>query len=146
MAAESLEISILAMFTRRSNRLSYVDLFLTVDCSYSKDYYQPNCSASNNKFKMASINIGHRETRTLDPRNVNTTLYRLRYGDLILTIDCSYSKDCLQPKCSAYNNKFKMASKIIGHRVPRTLDPRNTNTTLYRLRYDDLIITIDCSY
>ena len=103
-------------------RLRYVDLCLTIDCSYSKNFLQPNCSVYNNKFKMASINIGHREPRTLDPRKLNTTLFRLRYGDLILTIDCSYSKDYSQPNCSPYNNKFKMASKIFGHREPRILN------------------------
>ena len=95
---------------------------------------------------MASIIIGHREHRTLDTRNLNTTLYLLRYGDLCLRIDCSYWKYYLQPNCSAYRNKFKMVSKNIGHREPRTLDPRNVNTTLYRLRYGDLFLTIDCSY
>ena len=38
LAIENLELSILTMLTRRSNRLSYVDLFLTVEYSYSKDY------------------------------------------------------------------------------------------------------------
>ena len=93
LARKRLELSILAMLARRSNRLRYGDLFITIDCSHWKDYLQPNCSAYNNKFKMASKIIGHREPRTLDPCNVNTTLYRLRYGDLFLTIDCSYSKD-----------------------------------------------------
>ena len=41
---------------------------------------------------MASKNIVHREPPTLDPRNVNTTLYQLRYGALFLTIDCSNQK------------------------------------------------------
>ena len=126
-------------------RLRYVDLCLKVICSYIEDYLQPNCSAYNNIFKMAPENIVHREPRTLDPRKLNTTLFRLRYGDLCLTILCSYWKDYLQPNCSAYNNKFKMASKSIGHRVPRTLVPRNVHTTLYRLRYGDLFLTIDCS-
>ena len=63
---------------------------------------------------MASKNIGHREARNLDLSNVSLTLYRLRYVDLCLTIDCSYSKDFLQPNCSAYNNKFKMASKLLA--------------------------------
>ena len=94
---------------------------------------------------MASIIIGHREHRTLDTRNLKTTLYLLRYGDLCLTIDCSYLEDCLLPNCSAYNNKFKLAPENIGHREPRTLDPRNLNTMLYRLRYGDLFLTIDCS-
>ena len=95
---------------------------------------------------MASIIIGHREHRTLDIRNLNTTFYLLRYGDLCLRIDCSYWKDYLQPNCFAYRNKFKMVSKNIGHREPRTLDPRNDNTTLYRLRYGEMCLTIDCSY
>ena len=38
LAIESLELSILAMLTRRSNRLSYTDMTLTVDCSYSKHH------------------------------------------------------------------------------------------------------------
>ena len=38
LAIESLELSILAMLTRRSNRLSYGAFFLTIYCSYSKDY------------------------------------------------------------------------------------------------------------
>ena len=33
LAIESLELSILAMLTRRSNRMSCVDLYLTVDYS-----------------------------------------------------------------------------------------------------------------
>ena len=37
LAIESLELSILAKLTRLSNWLSYVYLFLTIDCSYSKD-------------------------------------------------------------------------------------------------------------
>ena len=95
---------------------------------------------------MASKNIGHREARTLDFSNVSSTLFRLRYGDLCLPIDCSYLEDYLQPNCSAYNKKFKIGSNIMGHREPRTLDPRNVNTTLYRLRYGDMCLTIDCSY
>ena len=128
------------------SRLRYVDLCLKVICSYIEDYLQPNCSAYNNKFKMAPENIFHREPRTLDPRKLITTLFRLCYGDLCLTILCSDWQDYLQPNCSAYNNKFKIGSNIIGHREPRTLDPRNVNTTLYRLRYGDLCLTIDCSY
>ena len=126
--------------------LRYGDLCLRILCSYWKDYLQPNCSAYRNKFKMVSKNIGRREPRTLDPRNVNTTLYRLRYGDLCLTILCSYWKDYLQPNCSACNNKFKMASKNLGHREARNLDLSNYSSTLYRLRYVELCLTIDCSY
>ena len=118
-------------------RLRYGDLILTIDCSYSKDYLQPNCSAYNNKVKMASIIIGRREPRTLDRSNVNTTLYWLRYGKLFLTIDCSCPKHYLQTNCSANNNKFIMASKNIGHRDARTLDFSNVSSTLYRLRYVD---------
>ena len=125
--------------------LRYGDLFLTIECSYLEDYLQPNCSAYNNIFKMAPENIVHREPRTLDPRKLNTTLFRLRYGDLCLTILCSYWKNYLQPNCSAYNNKFKMASKNFGHRKPQTLYLSHINTTLYRLRYGDLYLTIDCS-
>ena len=74
LAIECLERLILAMLTRRSNRLSYVDLILTIDCSYSKDYKQPNCSAYNTKFKMVSKNYGHREARTFDLSNVSSKL------------------------------------------------------------------------
>ena len=126
-------------------RLRYGDLFLTIDCSYSKDYLPPNCSAYNRKFKMATKIIGHWDAQTLDLSNVSSTLYRLRYVALCLTIDCYYSKDYLQQNCSVYNNKVKMASKIIGHRKPRTLDRSKVNRTLYRLRYGDLFLTIDCS-
>ena len=111
-------------------RLLYDDLCLPIDCSYLEDYLQPNCSAFNKKFKMTSIIFGHREPRTLDTRNFNTTLYLLRYGDLCLTIDCSCSKDFLQPNCSAYNDKFKMASINIGHREARTLDLSNVRSTI----------------
>ena len=38
-AIERLELSTLAMLTRRSNRLSYFDLFLAIDCSYSKQSF-----------------------------------------------------------------------------------------------------------
>ena len=95
-------------------RLRFGDLCLTIDCSNPKHYKQSNCSACNNKFKMASKNLGHREARNLDLSNYSSTLYRLRYGELCLTIDCSYLEDCLLPNCSAYNNKFKMASKLLA--------------------------------
>ena len=74
LAIESLELSILAGLNRQANRLRYADLLLTTDCSYSKDYQQPNCSAYNREFKMASKIFGHREPRTINFNNVNTTL------------------------------------------------------------------------
>ena len=74
LAIERLQLKILAMLARRSNRLHYGVFFLTIDCSYWKDYSQPNCSAYSNKFKMASRTIAHREPRTLDLSNVNRTL------------------------------------------------------------------------
>ena len=74
MAIEWLLLSMIAMLAWRSNQLHYFDLILTTDCSYSKDYLQPNCSAYNNKFKMASKNCDHREPRTLDLDNVSSTL------------------------------------------------------------------------
>ena len=74
MSIERLELSILAMLTPCSNRLRYSDLSLTIDCSYSKDYSQPNCYAYNSKLKIASKIYGNREPRTLNLSNVNRTL------------------------------------------------------------------------
>ena len=61
---------------------------------------------------MAPENIVHREPRTLDTRKLNTTLFRLRYGDLCLPIDCSYLEDYLQQNCSLLYLTFNNNQKI----------------------------------
>ena len=127
LALESLELSILALLTRRSNPLSYDDLFITIDCYYSKYYEQPNCSAYNNKFKIASRNFGHKEPRTLNLSNVNTTLKPTELCWLDFNDWLFLFKWLLVTKLLIIILKLLQKK---GHREARTLDLSNVSSTL----------------